>query len=595
MLVCAWLSTVASAVGQEGGAAKSADEQLVQLMDAEFEASMRAFPTWASARGDRRYDALLTDQSPQAVQARLGDTRKRLASLGQIKRADLSPANGVNAALFEHELKRRLEGAKFQGWQQPINQLGGPQRSLPQMPKRMTFKTPKQREDFLLRLEAIPAYLAQTVANLEAGLKAGRTPPKTVMGEVAAQALAQGDADDPTTHALYAPFADATEELRARAQRVIKDQVAPAFRRLGAFLRDTYVPGCRASIGASESVDGAAFYAYQLKGFTTTDASAQQVHETGLKEVARIRSEMFEVIGRSDFSKRDALEGDALFVAFTGFLRTEPRFFHKTAQDLLDGYRALAKRIDAHLPSLFRQLPRLPYGVREMPAFIAPTSPTAYYYRGSKKNGVPGYFIANTHKLDQRPRYEMIPLTLHEAVPGHHLQIALAQEQVGVPRWRKVQSYTVFVEGWALYAERLGLEMGDDPKGLYADPYDEFGRLSYEMWRAMRLVVDTGLHAKQWTRTQAIDYMLANSALTRENVEREVDRYIVWPGQAVAYKTGELKIRELRAKAERTLGDRFDLRRFHDAVLAQGSVPLHVLERIVDAWIAKRSKTSKKN
>jgi uncharacterized protein (DUF885 family) len=271
------------------------------------------------------------------------------------------------------------------------------------------------------------------------------------------------------------------------------------------------------------------------------------------------------------------------FHAFTERLRTDRSLYYTDAEDLLDGYRVIAKRIDAELPRFFGRLPRLPYGVKEMPAFIAPASPTAYYYRGSMANGIPGYFVANTFRLDQRPKYEMVALTLHEAVPGHHLQISLAQEMEGVPEWRSTLSFTAFVEGWALYAERLGVEMG-----VYRTKDDNFGRLSYEMWRALRLVVDTGIHAKGWTRDQAVSYMLDNSALTRENVEREVDRYIAWPGQACAYKIGELKIRELRALAEHELGERFDLRAFHDMILGEGAIPLPLLEERAKAWTLSR-------
>jgi len=273
------------------------------------------------------------------------------------------------------------------------------------------------------------------------------------------------------------------------------------------------------------------------------------------------------------------------FAKFVNFLRTDPRFYFTDKRDLLAGYRDIAKRIDANMPLLFGQLPRLPYGVKEMPGFIAAASPTAYYYSGSLKTGKPGYFVANTFNLDQRPKYEMVALTLHEAVPGHHHQISLAQEAEGVHEWRTTLSYTAFGEGWALYAERLGEEMKD----VYRTPYDRFGRLSYEMWRAMRLVVDTGIHAKQWKRQRAIDFMLANSALTEVNIAREVDRYIAWPGQATAYKIGELWIRRLRTEAEKELGDAFDLRAFHDTLLAVGSVPLPLLERRIHAWIKERN------
>ncbi|HVZ94535.1 MAG TPA: DUF885 domain-containing protein, partial [Phycisphaerales bacterium] len=371
-------------------------------------------------------------------------------------------------------------------------------------------------------------------------------------------------------------------------------KVVPAFRKLGEFLRDEYIPACRDTIACADFPDGEAYYNFQIEGYTTLPFTAKQIHDIGLKEVARIRSEMMDTIARSDFPKKNELKGDELFRAFTDYLRTDPRFYYTSADELLDGYRAIAKRIDAELPRLFGKLPRLPYGVREMPAFIAASSPTAFYYNGSLKNGVAGYFIANTWRLDQRPKYEMIPLTLHEACPGHHLQIALAQElaDAGLPEWRTGVGYTVFVEGWGLYSESLGLDMGDQPfpsgHGFFEDPYDDFGRHSYEMWRAMRLVVDTGMHAFNWSRDRAITFMLDNSALTRTNIEREVDRYIAWPGQAVAYKIGELHIKMLRKKAQEALGPKFDIRGFHDAVLGQGAVPLDEMTRQIDAWIARQ-------
>ncbi|MFQ5843714.1 MAG: DUF885 family protein, partial [Planctomycetota bacterium] len=421
----------------------------------------------------------------------------------------------------------------------------------------------------------------------------GRTPPRIAMAGAAEQVLALAGKryrDDPAAHPTYRPLRrlGPDDPLAKRARAAIRQGVVPSFERLGVFLRDTYVPGCRTELGASRSVDGPELYRFRLRVETTTGLGAKEVHELGRREVARIRAEMMEVIARSDFPRKGGLAGDELFAAFVDHLRTDPRFYHRSADELLQGYRDIAKRVDAELPRLFGRLPRLTYGVRAMPDYLAPTAPTAYYYRGSLENGVPGYFVANTWRLDQRPRYEMIPLTLHEAAPGHHFQIALAQEMDGVHEWRRHRGYTAFVEGWALYAERLGLEMGSGERGFYSDPYDDFGRLTYEMWRALRLVVDTGIHAFGWSRERAVETMLRNSALSRENIEREVNRSIVWPGQATAYKIGELKIRELRERAERSLGDRFDRRAFHDHLLAEGALPLGLLEKRIDAWIAAR-------
>ncbi|NJN14125.1 MAG: DUF885 domain-containing protein, partial [Planctomycetes bacterium] len=511
-----------------------------------------------------------------ALAAWLEHARLRLERVRELDREALSPAGRTNADLLAYELEERLRTAKFHPEQTPVNQLGGPQRDLPQLPSDLVFTTPKQVDDYLARLEAIPAHLAAVTANMRAGLAAKRTPPRVVMGPAADQALAHATEQqekDPTLHALWPTVADEAQQDRAR--RALREGVIPAFRAFGEFLRDEYIPGCRESIAARDGIDGIAGYEERLRHHTTLDLGAEEIHRLGLAEVARIRAEMLTVIARSDAPRKE-------FADFVHYLRTDPRFYHESAAALLAGYRDIAKRIDAHMPALFGRLPRLPYGVKEMPPFIAPASPTAYYYRGSIEMARPGWFIANTFRLDQRPKYEMIPLTLHEAVPGHHLQIALAQEMEDQPEWRTTLSYTAFVEGWALYAERLGLEM----EGLIVDPYDDFGRLSYEMWRAMRLVVDTGLHASGWSRERAIAYMLDNSALSRQNVEREVDRYIAWPGQATAYKIGELRIRALRAKAEAALGDRFDKRAFHDMILAEGAIPLPLLEARAAAWLA---------
>jgi len=553
-----------------------ADASLRALLADDLEAQMRRSPTWATSRGDRRFDDKLEDESAEARAEWLEHVRLRLAALREIPREKLSPPEQTHADLLAFELEERLRSAAFHPEQTAVTQLSGPQRDLPQLPSELTFTTPKHMEDYLARIEAIPAHLEQVTANLRAGLAAGRTPPRVVMGPAADQALAQATKEqeaDPTLHALWPPAPPGP--LAERAARAIRERAIPAFRKFGVFLRDEYVPKCRESVAAKDGVDGLSSYEARLRHHTTLDLTAEQIHALGLAEVRRILGEMEGVIARTDAPKKE-------FAAFVEYLRTDPRFYFTRPEDLLASYRDIGKRIDAFLPALFGRLPRLTYGVKEMPKFIAPASPTAYYYRGAIEMGRPGYFVANTFKLDQRPRYEMIPLTLHEAVPGHHLQIALSQEMEGLPEWRTTLGYTAFVEGWALYAERLALEM----EGLLADPYDDFGRLSYEMWRAMRLVVDTGIHAKGWSRDKAIDYMLANSALTRQNVEREVDRYIAWPGQATAYKIGELKIRELRAKAEAVLKERFDKRAFHDMVLAEGAIPLTLLVARADAWVA---------
>jgi uncharacterized protein (DUF885 family) len=412
------------------------------------------------------------------------------------------------------------------------------------------------------------------------GVAAGVTLPRVVLEGFDESVSAHVKPAEETV--FFGPFrrfpaavgADDRARLTARARTVIAESVVPAYRELLRFMRDEYRPGARTTVGASALPAGRSFYEHRVRMFTSLDVTPESVHRTGLDEVARIRAEMEAVIARTGF------KGD--FAAFLRHLRTDPRFYARTPEDLLRQASWIAKRMDGQLPRLFRTLPRMPYGVGPIPDFIAPKTTGAYYTQPSGDGTRAGTYFVNTYDLRSRPLYTLEALTLHEAVPGHHLQIALQQEMPGLPPLRRFVSSNAFVEGWALYAERLGKETG-----FYQDPYSDFGRLTYEMWRACRLVVDTGMHALGWTRPQAIDYMASHTALSLHEVTTEIDRYIAWPGQALGYKMGELKIRELRARAERALGARFDLREFHDVVLRNGSVPLDVLEREVAAYLGE--------
>lgn len=608
-LACAFASAcavfAASAIGQSAAPPQRSAE-LWALLDQHYDQMMRESPVQATQRGDKRFNDQLPDVSAAGLARSRAELAARVDALAKIEPSLANHADRLNATLLRYSIEIALDGVRFAPEQIALDDRQGPQIDLPQIADNLTFSTPQQFLDFAARLEAIAPLLDHTIENMRAGLAAGRVPPRVGVGQTAAQAAGHATAEikaDPTKSLFYRPFLvlAPNDPAAARARKAIEAGVIPGFARLAAFLKDDYIPKCRETIGASDGKDGLPGYEYQLRKETTTRLSAAEIHAIGLREVARIRAEMFKVIARSDFAQKDSLRGDALFEAFTTYLRTDPRFYHTSREALLDGYRVIAKRIDPDLARLFRVLPRNPYGVREMPAFMASSAPTAYYNQGSLKGGVPGFFLANTSSLDQRPRYEMTSLTLHEAVPGHHLQIALSDELEGVHPFRQLLGYTAFVEGWALYAERLGLEMAGAPRriepapgsdevggtGLFTDPYDDFGRLTYEMWRALRLVVDTGIHAKGWSRQRAIDYMLGNSALSPHNIEREVDRYIAWPGQACAYKLGELKIRELRHAAQRTLGERFDLRAFHDWALGAGALPLPLLEARVRAEIER--------
>jgi len=571
------------------------DAALLALLDEDHDAKMAASPTSATMRGDHRFDDRWADVSPEAIDRRRRETRGRLARLNRVPRGELSDSHRLDYDLLKWDLTDRIRMGNEPTHQLAVDQLNGPHINLPSFALRLKLNNEQQRADYLTRLDRLPAYLEQVAANLRAGMEAGRTKPRVVMGGVPEAAWKQADAA-PREHAMFTPLKGlpADSDTAREGARLISERVLPAFTVFARFLEEEYVPACRETIAASAMPRGRVMYDSALAHHTTTRLTAEEINALGVAEVARIRAEMFETIERSDFDAAGR-EGDDLFNAFVEHLRSDPRFYYDDKRDLLRQYRDIAKRVDQHMPRFFGLLPRLPYGVEEMPGFMAPTAPTAYYQQGSLDLGVAGTFIANTYALDQRPKYEMVALTMHEAVPGHHHQIALAQEleAQGLHKWRTGGYVTAFSEGWALYTERLGLEMGENPiadggHGLYEDPYDDFGRLSYEMWRALRLVVDTGMHALGWTRQQAIDFMLANSALSRANIAAEVDRYIAWPGQACGYKIGEIRIRALREEAEAAIPD-LDLRAFHDRVLKAGALPLEILSRRVREWISEQT------
>jgi len=576
--------------------------ELWRLLNEHVDHLMRMDPVWTGSQlADDRYRDRLPDASPEATEGNHRELVARLERLRALDRADWTDEDRLDAELLAYDLELAIAGHRFHVEQMPVASIRGPQYWLPRLGSFAPVRTGAQREDYVDRLGGVARLIDQQIAQMRLGMASGRVPPRVIVEPAVEQALAQCSeaiAADPRRSPFYAPFrrVEAGDELARAARATIEVAIVPAYRKLATFLEEEYLPACRETVGASEGAGGPARYEHAIREHTTLELTADEVHRIGLDEVARIRREMLETIARTDFPGNDSLEGDALLEAFFEYLRTNERFYHDDPEALLAGYRNIAKLIDPELPLLFETLPRLPYGVRAIAEFAAKSSPTAYYYPGSLEGGQAGYFMANTYALDQRPTYDMTALTLHEAVPGHHLQIALAQEMEGVHPYRNLSRYTAYVEGWALYAERLGLEVGsvatpewaeDDGeyRGLYANPYQDFGRLNFEMWRAMRLVVDTGLHAKGWTRRRAIDYMLANSGNTKLDTANEVDRYIGWPGQALGYKLGELKIRELRGRAGSALGDAFDVRAFHEVVLGAGALPLPVLERRVERWI----------
>ncbi len=556
--------------------------RLHALFEADWERALAESPESATYRGDRRYDDRWTDQSMEAIARRKARLPLALEVLEQVDREALSPTDRLNYDLFSYQRARRVEGSRFPGELMPINQMGGIQQGIPRLLAVMPKATAEDYGNIIARLEGIPRLVDQTIALMELGLERGITPPQITLRDVPQQ-VANLLTDDPLESPVLGPFRtlpgqledEARAELQQQAIAIFEEQVRPALERLRDFLRDEYLPGAVTSTARSDLPDGADWYAYAVSQYTTTNLSVEAIHQTGLAEVRRIRSQMDSIIEVTGF------EGD--FAEFAEFLRSDPRFFHTSAEALLAAYRDIAKRVDPQLPQLFGTLPRMPYGVIPIPSYAEKSQTTAYYQSGSSEAGRPGYFYANTYDLSSRPTWEMEALTIHEAVPGHHLQIALAHELEGVPKFRRFGGYTAFVEGWALYSESLGEEMG-----FYQDPYSKFGQLTYEIWRAIRLVVDTGMHALGWSRQDAIDFFKANTPKAEHDIVVEVDRYIVWPGQALAYKIGELKIKELRALGEAQLGDRFDIRAFHDEVLGQGALPLDLLQARIEQWIVVR-------
>jgi uncharacterized protein (DUF885 family) len=556
-----------------------AQRELATLLDTEWQWRLRENPQFATTVGEHRYDGLLSHESIADEQRRSGETQRFLESLGRVDRAALPAADQVTFDMFRAELEDRLAAFRYREYLLPINADSGFHSGFALMPQTLRLASASDYDNYIARLRAFPTYMDEHIARMREGVKAGITVPKVALAGVDTSVERLMPAD-PASSPLYAPFrampssisAADRARIEAAGRAAVSEAVTPAYAKFKAFLSAEYIPGARESIAASALPDGQAYYQHLVKRFTTLPITPDQVHETGLAEVARIRAEMETVMRSTGFT------GD--FAAFLQMLRTDARFYPKTGDQLLKEGAWIAKRMDARLPALFGRLPRQPYGVAPVPDYLAPKY-TAGRYNGNPPEGTePGYYWLNTYALQTRPLYNLEALTLHEAVPGHHLQIALANEAEDVPNFRRYSYISAFGEGWGLYSEWLGLEAG-----FYTDPYSNFGRLTYAMWRAARLVVDTGMHVKGWTRQQSIDYLADNTALSLHECTTETDRYISWPGQALSYKMGELKIRELRARAEKTLASRFDRRRFHDAVLANGSVPLPVLEQQIDAFI----------
>ena len=594
LIRCAIFSTafavlLASPLAMAATAQPVPNKALHALFEREFQRGLEESPESATFLGVEGFNDRLSDFSATATARRKAHVKKLMAELRKFDAVKLSTQDRISRDMMQDALARSAQADRFYAdlpfgtdgnddWL-VVSPMEGPQLSFPLLAKVTPFRHARDYENYLKRLDALPRALAQLTTRMEAGIKSGWMPPRAAMERVPAQFAAFAVADVEASP-LYAPFssfpssisASEQERLTQAGRKLLSERVHPAYAAMKEFIEQRYLPACSQSLAASDLPGGKAYYELRVRVSTTTDLSAPKIHEIGQREVARIRAVMQKLIVSTGFrgSRADFLE----------FLKTDPRFYFTRADDLLAAYRDIAKRADAELPKLFAELPRLPYGIRLMEANEGDNA--EHYTPGALDGSRAGYFEANGNNLKTRPKYEMENTLLHETVPGHHLQTARARELKGLPKFRRSSWYVAYGEGWALYAESLGDEMG-----MYRDPYSKFGQLSWEMVRACRLVIDTGLHALGWTREQGIACLVENAGLSRSYAEAEVDRYIVIPGQALGYKIGELKIKELRGKAEAALGEKFDVRLFHNAVLDDGALPLNLLEKRIDEWITR--------
>ncbi|MGZ9896744.1 DUF885 domain-containing protein [Shewanella gaetbuli] len=549
---------------------------LQTIIDKDWAQKLAYSPELAASLGNQQAAGQLADLSPESLAEQNFKTQQLLNALKQLDKSQFSVDDQINAKILQDQLQNTLDMYRFKDHYLPITAESGFHAYIASIAK-IPLRTTADYQNYLAKLNALPTYFGQQTFWLKQGLAAGITPAKVTL---------TGFEDSISAFIVpveqsgyFAPFTQYPEhftqaqkqQLTAQGKQIIADKVIPVYQAFYDFMTEEYIPNAREQIAASALPDGDAFYQNRVEYYTTLPMTAEEVHQLGLKEVARIRNEMQQIIEDLGF------EGS--FADFLQFLRTDPQFYPQTAEELLKEASYIAKKADAMLPKYFGKLPRTPYGIAPVPAEIAPKYTTGRY-SGSNRDDQPGYYWVNTYALDKRPLYALEALTLHEAVPGHHLQSSLTKELTTLPNFRRYSYISAFGEGWGLYSEYLGLEAG-----FYQDPYSNFGRLTYEMWRAARLVVDTGMHAKGWSRQQAIDFMASNTALSMHNVNTEIDRYISWPGQALSYKIGELTIKRLRAKAEEALGEKFDIRKFHDKVLENGSVPMPILEQIIDTYI----------
>ncbi len=568
-------------------AANRQSKKLHKLLDEVIQVRTELNPQMGSWMGDKSQADKLNDVSAAHYQTENQKLQPLLDQLNKIKVSKLDFQDRVSLQMQQGFLQEIIANNNFKTFEMPITAEGSFHVDLATMHRYASFKTAEDFQNHLSKMQQVARVVQQHMDNMQAGLERGFTQPKVIIQHYP-EFIQTYIKDNPEESDFYQPFltqpkyiSDAQfADFQQQAKAIITESINPSYKQFKAFMLNTYLPGAKDDIGAYGFPDGKAFYQQQIKEYTTLDLTAEAIHQIGLAEVKRIRTEMENIIA--------SLQFEGSFADFLNFLRTDPQFYAKTADEILMVARDISKRMDGKLPELFTRLPRQPYAVNPVPAGIAPNYTTGRYVPAPLYSTRPGQYWVNTYALDKRPLYNLEALTVHEAVPGHHLQSALTKELTDLPKFRQNAYISAFGEGWGLYCEKLVKEVG-----FYQDPYSDFGRLTYEMWRAMRLVVDTGMHAMGMSRDEAIQLMEDNTALSKHNVRTEIDRYIAWPAQALSYKLGEIKIWELRRKAEQALGEQFDIRTFHDKLLSSGSVPLNVLEQLVDQFIAEQLKNIK--
>lgn len=557
---------------------------LSDLLTEQWEYTLRTNPEFASILGDRRYNDRVSDVSEKAVREDLLMTRKFLARFAAIDTRGFSEQERLNRDLMVRDLRNGLEAAKFNSWQMPVNQISGIHLGSAQLPSLLPFATVKDYDDYLVRLSKFPKAMDDTIANMRKGMAARLMPPKFLLEKVAeqAQGIAASRGETSPFAQPLAHFPDGVAEseqsrIRAAILKSIDENVIPAYERFAAFVRNEYAPKGRADAGVWALPDGKARYAFLVRNQTTTDLTPEQIHEIGVREVARIEGEMLRIAKSQGFED---------LASFNDAIEKNPDLKAKSGEFILEQYRKFIDQMYAKLPQLFGRLPKAKLEVVPVPPYREKAAASASYETGSPDGARPGRVYVNTYEATSRTTLSNESTAYHEGVPGHHMQLSIQQELAELPAFRQQGGYTAFIEGWALYSERLGREVG-----FYQDPYSSYGGFNDEMLRAIRLVVDTGLHSKKWTREQVVQYFRDHSAIDEVEIQSETDRYIVWPGQALSYKVGQLKIIELRERAQKSIGSKFDIRAFHDEVLGAGALPLQELEARIDAWIARMKRT----